>query len=295
MKTKKITPILMFLTLGFFLLSSCQKEQTASFTQDDLIMVEDDALAEAIFTDIMESVNNATNVIDDLLYGGGSLKSMTTGCPSISVDIPDTENWPKVITIDWGEGCEGFYGQTRSGMIKVTITGRYRVPGTSRTIEFFDYYFNGIHVEGTKNVTNNGRNENDNLTFTATLEGGQITIPAPDDDSEDIILTKSFTKTREWFEGEDTFNPFDDVYFITGNASGTNYKGLTYTRTIQIPLEWSASCRFIKSGSILIERSDHEPFVLDYGNGECDNEATVSRNGDTRTILLRHKHRWQLP
>jgi hypothetical protein len=295
MRTRKIIPILLFLSLGFFLFNSCQKEAGNPFSEDDLNMVEDDALAEAIFSDVMESVNTATNMIDDMLYGSGSLKSMTTGCPTISVDKPDTENWPKIITIDWGEGCEGFYGQTRSGMIKITITGRYRTPGTSRTIEFFDYYFNGIHVEGTKTVTNNGRNENENLTFTATLEGGRITIPAKDDGSDDIVLTKSFTKTREWAEGENTFNPFDDVYFITGSATGTNFKGMTYNRTIQVPLEWSASCRFIKSGSILLEMTDREPILLDYGNGECDNEATITRNGETKTILLRHKHRWQLP
>lgn len=286
---------MLLLAFGLFTFNACQKEKTGSFTQEDLNLIEEDALAEAIFTDIMESVNNATNVIDDLLYGTGSLKSLTTECPSISVDKPDTENWPKVITIDWGVGCEGFYGQTRSGMIKVTITGRYRTPGTSRTIEFLDYYFNGIHVEGQKTVSNNGRNENDNLTFTATLEGGKITIPAPDEETEDIVITRSFSKTREWVEGEESFNPFDDVYFITGSATGTNYKGVSCARTIQTPLEWSASCRFIKSGSILIEMTDRDPIILDYGDGTCDNEATVTRNGETKTILLRHKHRWQLP
>ena len=150
-------------------------------------------------------------------------------------------------------------------------------------------------MEGTKTVSNDGRNENENLTFTATLEGGKLTFPAKDESTEDIVITKDFTKTREWVAGEDTFNPFDDVYFITGNASGTNFKGKAYSRTIQIPLEWAASCRFIKSGSILLEMEDHDPFILDYGDGECDNEATVTRNGETKTILLRHKHRWQLP
>ena len=125
----------------------------------------------------------------------------------------------------------------------------------------------------------------DNMTFTIELVGGKVTTP------NDIVIEREFTRTREWIAGDKTLNRWDDVYSITGNASGKNFKGESYTRTILIPLEWAASCRFIKSGSIESVVGDKTPVLLDYGDGECDNEATLTKDGETRTILLGYNRR----
>ena len=290
MKTKKLISLLTIVLAGIFLFSSCEKENAELFSETDLVLAEDEALSETLFDDLMASVDDAVKSVDDMIFGGG-LKSMivSDGCPLVTVDHPDEIYWPKVITIDYGTGCEGFYGQTRSGMVKVTINGRYRVEGSIKTIELFDYVINGIAVEGTKTVENLGLNENNNLVFSTTLTGGKITTP------NGIVLNREFSREREWVAGADSPNHFDDVYFISGITTGTNYLGETYTRTITNPLEWSASCKFIKSGTIVSEVEGKATITMDYGDGVCDNEAIVSRDGKSKTILLKYKHRLVRP
>lgn len=267
------------------MLASCQKDNSPTTISDtDLKLAEDDALTESVFDDIMASVDNAVMTTDDLLFNGG-LKSAVVSetCPLVTVDRPDTELWPKVITIDYGEGCEGFFGKTRSGMIKITLTARYRVEGSTKTVELINYKINNLKVEGTKVISNDGRNENGNLTFTVQLTNGKVIT------EDEKVISREFTRIREWTAGERTPNHWDDVYSITGSASGTNIKGISYTRTITNPLVKAASCVFIQSGTVVREVEGRPTSTLDYGDGECDNEATISIGDITKTILLKHR------
>jgi len=286
MKTKDYLYIFSIIIAGAILFQSCEKE-TSNLTNDEVAIAEDDALAENLFDDIFDVALAAEQLINGQIFNGTVKSSVVSdSCPNVTVDFPDSTRWPKVITIDWGDGCTGFYEQTRSGKIIIQVTGRFRVEGTSRIITLENYYINGIHIEGTKTVTNDGENSNGNISYSIELTGGRITTP------DSIVITRESVRTREWVEGSDTWwNIWDDVYFITGQTTGTNFRGVAYSRTIVIPLEWAATCRFIKSGSIDIVVGENDPITLDFGEGECDNEAIVSRNGETRTIQLRYRHR----
>ncbi|MCK7538797.1 MAG: hypothetical protein MZV63_51560 [Marinilabiliales bacterium] len=66
-------------------------------------------------------------------------------------------------------------------------------------------------------------------------------------------------------QGYATWTPWDDRCLITGVAAGTKLDGVAYTHTIINPLEWSAACRFLVSGTIGFEIEGIEPFELDYG------------------------------
>jgi len=48
------------------------------------------------------------------------------------------------------------------------------------------------------------------------------------------------------------------------------------------------SCRWIVEGTIEMV-SNSKTTVLDYGMGECDNQATITVNGNINDITLRHK------
>jgi hypothetical protein len=130
-----------------------------------------------------------------------------------------------------------------------------------------------------------GSNDNGNVVFTASLTDGKLIFP------NDTVVTREFEREREWIAGFDTRTPWDDECLVTGYASGTTWKGITYENTITTSLHWKRVCKFFVSGVIEIVRNGGEPLTLDYGDGECDAVATISRGDEVKEITLRHKHR----
>jgi hypothetical protein len=190
-----------------------------------------------------------------------------------------------VITIDYGTGCTGFYDNTRSGKIIIEVTGPRRLEGSKRTVTFDNYYFNGMKVEGVKEFENLGLNDNQNVVIKTTLTNGKIILP------DGKTIEREAAHEKEWVAGFLTPGIWDDECLITGTASGINAEGTPYIRTIISALHWKRVCAFIVSGIIRIEAEGTEPFELDYGQGDCDNKAVVTRNGESKEIELRHHHR----
>ena len=266
--------------------NSCRKDML-SLEQSSVDLADDDAVSEAVFEDVFNSIDNATIALDDAMKSGDtkSVFLVADSCPAISVLHPSTGIWPKIITIDYGTGCTGFYDNTRSGRIIIEVTGPRREEGSKRRVTFDDYYFNEIKVEGTKLFENLGLNANGNFVISVTLTDGKLTLP------DGKTLERETEHQREWVAGFMTKNKWDDECLVTGSAKGKNAEGISYFRTITSALHWKRVCAFIVSGVVKIEREGTEPFELNYGNGECDNKAVVSRGEETKEIQLRHRHR----
>ena len=268
-------------------LISCKKD-TSQLDQNTINLADDEAVSEAVFEDLFNSVDNATIALDEVMKNGDYKSDFLVTedkCPVVSVENPETGIWPKVITIDYGSGCTGFYNHTRSGKIIVEVTGPRRLEGSRRRVTFDNYYFNGIKVEGVKVFENLGANENQNFVISVTLTNGRLVLP------DGKTIERTVDHKREWIAGFMTPNLWDDECLVTGSATGKNAEDITYVRTISTPLHWKRVCEFIVSGIIEIERKGEEAFNLDYGDGECDNKALVSRGEESKEIELRHRHR----
>lgn len=268
-------------------LISCKKD-TSPLDQNTINLADDEAVSEAVFEDLFNSVDNATIALDEVMKNGDYKSDFLVTedkCPAVSVENPETGIWPKVITIDYGSGCTGFYNHTRSGKIIVEVTGPRRLEGSRRRVTFDNYYFNGIKVEGVKVFENLGANENQNFVISVTLTNGRLVLP------DGKTIERTVDHKREWIAGFMTPNLWDDECLVTGSATGKNAEDITYVRTISTPLHWKRVCEFIVSGIIEIEREGEEAFNLDYGDGECDNKALVSRGEESKEIELRHRHR----
>lgn len=264
------------LLAALLLLNSCKKESN-SF---DTVTANNQAFAD-------ETFNDANNIADEaattgsVTYKTDEENSLLAGCATVT---RDTVSSPRVATIDFGTGCTGADGRFRSGQIIVTHTGPYRQQGTVITITFNNYFVNGHQVLGTKTVTNNGRNNSGNLTFSVEAQG-QIILA----DNAGTITWQS-SRTREWIAGESTPTRDDDQYSVTGTASGTAANGDDFTATVVTPLvrNLAPSCRrHFVSGTVLLSRTGRQDRLIDFGSGACDNLATVTINGVTRTIQLR--------
>jgi len=273
---KKITLAFTVMMAALLMFSSCKKNNPVD---NDFNAVKDDAFAESTF-------DNVTNLADEAyaLSTSGHFKSSDNiflgDCATVTLD---TTTFPYEMIIDFGDtNCLGTDGRYRRGKIIVTFTGRYWHPGTIITTTFDEYYVNDNQVEGTKVVTNNGFNDAGNMNWDIAVNG-MITLA-----NGEGTITWNSQRNREWIEGISTpFNRWDNIYLITGDAHGERANGLHWTRQITNPLRIELACRFIVSGTVKVIPQGKPVRILDFGDGNCDNEATVTVNGNTYTIYLR--------
>jgi hypothetical protein len=282
MKTKIFLMIATFAILSF---TSCTKKSVMD--QGSIDLADDDAVSYAVFEDVFNTVDNADIILAGFQKGDASKSDIviTDSCPTVTLTHPSDGIWPKTITVDYGTGCTGFYDHIRSGRIIIVVTGPRLETGSKKTVTFDNYFFNGIKVEGTKEVENTGYDENQHLVFSVKLTGGKLIL------QDESVIERSFEHQKEWIAGLLTRNIWDDECLITGTANGVNINGVAYTNSILTPLHWKRVCKFIVGGVVKIEREGKDPIVVDYGTGECDAVATVTTGGETKEILLRHRHR----
>jgi len=263
--------------LLLFLNSGCNKENNKTDLDEEITTVQDNATAEKTFSDVSGIADEAYNSIITFKSGTGE-GDLIGNCATITFD---TVEFPKTITIDFGDtNCLCPDGRYRRGIILISFTGPYREEGTVITHTFDDYFVNDNQVLGSKVVTNEGYNENDHLYFTIAVDGQIIKANGGG------TITWISDRIREWIEGEETQNRFDDVYLITGDGSGKTASGHTFTEVITQALRRELSCKFFVIGTFEFTPENKPVRIFDFGDGECDNIATVTVNGKTHTIYL---------
>lgn len=285
--TKTFKFSLLLCSILFILFYSCNKnnDNNTNNSDSETTTASDYSFAQTT-NDDAASMSSQTE--DDRLSGsfGGSVTdssySLLLGsCTTISLD---TVAMPHLLTIDFGStNCLCFDGKYRRGKIIVSFIKRYRDSGSSHTIAFSNYYVNNYKVEGTQTVVNNGHNAKGNITF--SIQTSSVIT-----DTTGKQLTFTSTRTREWIAGESTIGLHgwsDDVYSITGSASGTSFNGASYSANITSPLLIALSCRWVEQGTIAFTPSGELTRTIDFGSGSCDNQATVTIAGKTFPITLR--------
>lgn len=277
MKTKNLKWLALMMLAGLMIsFSSCKKWKL----NRDTTTSEDQAIAESITNDIFDNVDDAAKQNDDVVGKAGIQSSFST-CAVITVDTTAGTLFPVTITIDFGDSCVGNDGKTRSGMIVAVVTGHYRDAGTTITITPDNYSVNGYAITGQKVVTNMGQNADNHTVFHIVITDVVITTP----DGETIEWES--TRDREWVEGESTYlNIWDDVYHITGGGSGINREGRPFEVEITYRLRKEIGCYWLVSGTLEIRPEDLNTVTVDFGDGTCDDVATVEIGNNTYTIHM---------
>ncbi len=268
--------IILFASLTIF--SGCKKDGTG-----DATAAIDNAIAESESNRMIQAIN--TSADDNDIRSPQELDSILPVCAVVTID---TSNSIRTITIDFGTTpckCDNWDGKYREGKIIASWTGLYRDSATVITFTT-ENYFAGYDptalnkFEYLKTVTNMGHNANGNLHYAVNVITAIVTLP----DGKTITWTSQ--RDREWIAGESTLLAFDDQYSITGAASGTDRNGNPFTVTITNALIVKLFCPWISQGTLDITHGNLPTAILDYGNGECDNEANITINGNTTTITL---------
>lgn len=259
---------ILFVTLTIvFFVASCAKRKANRSTED----FQDYSIAEVGFNDalkVAESAMSDSSLTKSVSY----FKSAFGSCTVVSIDPPSYSSiFPKTLVVDFGTGCTDSYGIERSGKITATMTDKYRNVGSITTLTTQNYAVEGYKIEGTKTITNKGRNADNNLEYAIEITGGKITFPSGE------ATTIESSRTRTWVGGETTiFNPFDDIYEITGTANGTSREGRKYVLKITSALRVKLNCRWVTNGTMEIQPEDLKLRVVDFGDGTCDDDATVT-------------------
>jgi|688.fasta_scaffold03428_16 hypothetical protein len=277
MKNSKIIIALMISALYF---TSCRREQDTA----DTSIATDNYTATQESNGIIDAINSAAfdNGVLKLDEANASTSTLLPECATVTID---TVSNPKSISIEFasdGNGClcTDWDNKYRKGKITATWTGKYRNEGTIIQVKTDNYFVGGNQFDYLKTVTNNGLNLNGNLSFSVDVQKANIYF------SDNTSFTSTASRTREWISGSNTLTPYDDVYSITGSASGVSRAGDNFTYTITSPLNIAIGCRWIRKGVIVVTPDSKPARTIDFGDGSCDNKATVEINGTVYDVNL---------
>jgi hypothetical protein len=263
-------------------LTACKKDSKPS-SDSDVTAAQDNSLAESNYNDVNTMVDASASAGTNFTFrmatdGNAREQSLFSGCAQVTVD---TSNTTRKIVIDFGtSNCMCVDQRSRRGKIIATWTGRYRDSGTVVNISFDNYFVNDNQIKGTHKTTNKGKNAAAHLVYKVEVNGEIVKA------NNGGTITWVSTREREWVDGAATpLNLLDDIYSITGSASGTNASG-SYTINITQAVVRKMNCRWFESGKIDITPAGKLTRTLDYGSTGCDANATVTIAGISFPVVL---------
>lgn len=255
--------------LGLFAISSCAKKDTDA-TEVTSIATDDNA-ADNSFADLKDAGDQAgiTNTTK------GYEKSKDT---CIKVTVLDSIAKKIKLVVDFGTtDCVCKDNKTRRGKITIEYIGALGIVGSKVIYTPEKYFVNNYGVSGTKSIK-----ILDKWKDSIKVENGKITKP------DGGIITWKSDRVRKMIDGSDTpLSSLDDTYEIVGTSSGTNAFGNKYAFATQTPLVKSKGCQWIKSGKLAIQREGKKDAVVDYGDGTCDDKATLNVGTWTKEITAK--------
>jgi len=265
------------LILFGFLVVACSKDEavnTETNSDTNLLLVEESKQASEadLATDgIFQMIETAYGEIEE---DQGRNASLFPDCVTI---IITSENDVTFVTLDFGFGCELQSGAIVSGMVHITYGP---VQNGTRTINysFENFVWNNKAVAGGGTIFRERNNAagNPQSTIHLNLEISFLS---------GLIISIDGTRVREWVEGVGSGTWMDNVFHVTGNRTAVSNTGFTHYGIVTEVLRKEATCQFFVSGIIDITRNSTDA-VLNFGDGECDNLATLTVNGVDHIIVL---------
>ena len=286
-KNSKIVSAIAFLLLVGLGLSSCNKEDGT--IDENLSATElSDAYETTDIDDVSDNINDIVEgayfeLANNNFSKSGDSKSnknnrFLSDCVIITKEITPQNI---EVTLDDGDSCITKKEDVLSGKIQMSISADLVDKSVTIDYTFDNFFFNGKKIEGTVNKVRSKSNENMNPQAVITRDIKIIW----EDKSYALVQGE---RIREWIEGADNLFWADNVFSITGKWTITKRNGDIRTSTVKQPLIKNMACKFLVSGVIEIKKND-KLRSIDYGNGQCDDSAMLTFNGEDYEIHLRRK------
>lgn len=286
---KRITKVCFLLLTVFISSESCKK---SGYIENDTSGVLENANAERLSNDIVNmgieaSYGSMTNYRLTQNY-----QVFTSGALITFDSIIKTDN--DTLLINFGTGTTGQDSRIRKGMLMyIYPTNRhYRDSGIVISVSTpgNTYYCDGEQIViNSKTVTNHGHISYGMLTWSVV---------------SDLNIVLSTGKTNHWVSSktkvllageEPNFQPIawsKAKVAIFGSSNGTASDGSAFTTTIaqNAWLVRDFTCgvykKYFVSGTLQFFPTGHPCRYLNYGTGNCDNQAVVTISGQSYNITL---------
>ena len=281
----KLTRILAVGIVAALIMTAC--EQSGSDFEElgeSVTMAEEEVAdlkaAEATSSDI-SSARFGGHLLQGGMMVGGSHMFFGTGFPSCATVTVEGDDFPKTITIDYSEGCTGRMGLEKKGIVTIFMSDTIINEGAYYTVTFENLTMGQREISKTATFTNDGLN--DSGYWVISFESLSTTTFEKQD--EVFTIVREFTGDREWMAGFDTPEVSDDIFLLTRNGSITVNDEFSFSKITVEPILIDRSCDWPLSGIVEITRAD-EIMTINYGAGECDNIAMVTKDGESEEIEL---------
>ncbi len=271
------------LTIVFAIASitGCKK-----YVHQNINAASNSSLAIVRYNDVFSQLNQALSYEVDLdQMTNGSWNLHGTVCADVMLE-PLGSGFPKTLTIDYGAGCIGADGVSRSGKVIAVFDGNFRTEGTSFWVSFEDFTSGQYAIAGTDSIYNNGTDGDGDPLFNHAIENGVVSWGGQQ-------ITWEADLVRTWAEGSatnyttpDTSGTIgieallDDVFELTGTAVGNDGNGHPYSWSTNTPLQVQTGCDYVQAGTSTVSPINFHEGLIDYGNGECDSHAVIEVNGE---------------
>ncbi|MBN2668002.1 MAG: hypothetical protein JXR60_02135 [Bacteroidales bacterium] len=281
MKTIHFLIVISVIALTF---SACKKtDEDKAGREAAEQTIQDDGNAESMFDNIFKIVGDEVQNAESSGSKSTYNRDTETGCPQIDVTI--SNGIVTSLIIDYGDTyCTPTNSTDQfKGRIVVTSNGRFRESGTVITTSLEDFYINDYHIEGSKVLTNLGRDNDSLLNYHFEVIGARITAPSGE------YTSWESDQNRRWLVGESSILwPFDDIWEISGENTGVDAEGNAYSIATNEPLWVKVGCRFIQQGTLTVQTQGFTVNV-DYGTYEpnvCDRNVTYTVNDNNYTVTV---------
>ena len=301
------------LVLGFIIYSCNTEEISVNKEAGDETLI---AINE---TFMAVTVDDVQFIVDQFSgFGEGYLKSgevvETATCPVITAEkIKEGQEWPRRVTVDFGEGCTK-NEKLISGKMVMVKTGPWMQPGSVREVTFKNFVMDNVKIEGDKRIANNmdkgGKiafGIKSNMTLTTLDDAGNVEKVVTRKEERKLVWQIDFSKIGIGMGmGKDMMTGLGfEVSGTSRIATKKDGKEMVIEKTVEGIL-MQMGCRFPQAGIAKFDVKTFEGlqmnFKLDYatkGSGascqpDCDCIATLYLNETSKDIDLSEKWKEQL-
>lgn len=276
--------LLGLLAAGALTLNSCKKEEAVVTKSDNTKATTVSTVAKK-----QAAINQLTFKM--AMFISGYAKAANVGFKTNDEDsIPclvttiDSMSTPHTFTLDFGgsTGCKSINGIDYKGNIVVEYsTQDISVVGTSFTVHFHNFTADTMNFDGDLILTNEGPSPAGNpvlgmqTNWTLNFKNNQFETTGANDLHVEMVEN-------------DPADDYDNRQIYSGSGSGVANDGIAFTQTITTPIATNQGvCDFPLSGVLFVQSPSLPDRTIDYGSGNCDNEATETVGaGSPTTIYL---------